>query len=363
MEEGRVLPFNSPSGMKYAFEYTLKDHLGNSRVTYYCYRDSVKPGKVQVAEYYPFGLVMKQYNSEPEGTGYEANKYLYNGKELQSDNLAGSSLNWYDYGARMYMPEIGRWGVLDIQAETYQEFTPYRYGFNNPLRFADINGETEEERISAIAFARSLLKKKYNTPYSELGYSSKHWAFLDCSGFVRLAVRESTTLGDFFDSPKIRNISGVQNILDSGIRQVGIEKIRDGDLIIIKSGSRINGHIGFVTNVKRLNGKVISYDILHSEDYWETKDEKGIVVNSGGGYVTESHVDVGSGDDYAREKYQHRFYQWDTTLIQQLSQDNQKSNQNKPNLAEASGVTWKQIYDFMSNALSLNPNIKIIYKQ
>lgn len=32
--------------------------------------------------------------------GYGKNKYHYNGKELQDDVFAGSSLSWYDYGAR-----------------------------------------------------------------------------------------------------------------------------------------------------------------------------------------------------------------------------------------------------------------------
>ena len=31
-----------------------------------------------------------------------ANKYLYNGKELQDDNLGGVSLDWYDYEAKVY---------------------------------------------------------------------------------------------------------------------------------------------------------------------------------------------------------------------------------------------------------------------
>ncbi|MGS0747496.1 hypothetical protein [Halpernia sp. GG3] len=32
--------------------------------------------------------------------------YKYNGKELQETGM-------YDYGARMYMPDIGVWGVVE----------------------------------------------------------------------------------------------------------------------------------------------------------------------------------------------------------------------------------------------------------
>jgi len=44
--------------------------------------------------------------------------YKYNGKELQETGM-------YDYGARMYMPDIGRWGAVDPLAETSRRFTPY----------------------------------------------------------------------------------------------------------------------------------------------------------------------------------------------------------------------------------------------
>ncbi|MCG2793190.1 MAG: RHS repeat-associated core domain-containing protein [Weeksellaceae bacterium] len=59
--------------------------------------------------------------------------YKYNGKELQETGM-------YDYGARFYMPDIGRWGVSDGKGELYLSKSPYSYANNTPVNAIDPDG-------------------------------------------------------------------------------------------------------------------------------------------------------------------------------------------------------------------------------
>lgn len=105
---------------------------------------------LEETHYYPYGLTMAGISSNAlKGTNYRENRLKYNGKELQSKEFGdGVGLEWYDYGARMYDPQIGRFHTQDRFAEKYFDFNPYQYGAGNPIKYVDVNGDS----IRMLAF-------------------------------------------------------------------------------------------------------------------------------------------------------------------------------------------------------------------
>ena len=97
---------------------------------------------VEENNYYPFGLKHEGYNELP-GAGY---KYKFLNKEYEDS--FGLNVTETDY--RQYDAASGRFNVMDALSEMAPNYTPYRYGFNNPILFSDPSGlfETWDQAIS-----------------------------------------------------------------------------------------------------------------------------------------------------------------------------------------------------------------------
>jgi RHS repeat-associated protein len=132
--DGRIVK----TGTTFDYEYAIKDHLGNIRVTF---ADDNNNGLIIGSEirsrndYYAFGMEWDNYWQIGEFSDPE-NRYKYNGKELVEE----MGLNLLDYHARQMDPILGRFMSVDILSSEFPGWSGYSYVHNNPILLTDPTG-------------------------------------------------------------------------------------------------------------------------------------------------------------------------------------------------------------------------------
>jgi RHS repeat-associated protein len=176
--EGRILPplrainpqlngsTASPAGITntfYRYEYQINDHLGNLRIACRCGEKSgattpsnaYAPIVVQENHYDPWGLGLPLNADAEKVAGSPEDRFKFIGRESQQ------STGWIDLQARFYDPQIGRFLAVDPETEGQDEFSPYHYSFNNPIRFSDPDGKWPGGGLF------KSIKNWFNTPLTQ----------------------------------------------------------------------------------------------------------------------------------------------------------------------------------------------------
>jgi RHS repeat-associated protein len=168
----------------YYYEYQLKDHLGNMRVTFTDKDHNGIPEVQSENHYYPFGMPIAALSYTNNVTTLNTidykNEYFYNGKEAEDD----FGLGWLDYGWREYDPQIGRFMTQDRFAMKYIRLSPYQYAADNPIKFIDVNGDSVHvSGDQAKQYAKDLNKS------SSLSIKyDKKTGFLSAKGTAKTAM-------------------------------------------------------------------------------------------------------------------------------------------------------------------------------
>jgi RHS repeat-associated protein len=131
---------------QYRYEYQLKDHLGDLRVSCRCGDPKRNAAGDMIAGLEPT-MAVQENHYDPWGVGFadatssqipvkNTDRFQYNGQE----KIIDLGIGLYDYGARHYDPTNGRFISVDPLAEVSRRYSTYAYVFDNPIKLTDPDG-------------------------------------------------------------------------------------------------------------------------------------------------------------------------------------------------------------------------------
>ncbi|MEM8568434.1 MAG: RHS repeat-associated core domain-containing protein, partial [Bacteroidota bacterium] len=208
---------------------------------------------IQTDDYYPFGMA---HTSGYQRITAKENKFKYNGFEEQT------ALDWgvYDYQARYYDPQIGRFLQVDPAADVMRRHSTYNYAFDNPIRYIDPDGMAPDLSTTELTMTES---KQFDATQTGAAAGG-----LESGGAGEIDV--SAPKGKGFIGGIVKNWTKGLSQVGKGIAQVGkgIGKAVGGAVEgAVKAfgkglestfeffGINVNGGSGSVLTSNTLNGK------------------------------------------------------------------------------------------------------------
>ncbi len=250
-------------------------------------------------------------------SNYAENKFRFSDKELQNKEFSdGSGLEEYDFGARFYDQQIGRFFTQDRFADYYYSLTPYQYTANSPTNFVDENGDyiTIDKKDDNGNVMLSLLYdggKAYFYSKDKDGNITKGDAWDGKDGFIQQTVtdlndvsstkQEGTVVGDLEGSKYGYNISEASGIPGTGFQSDDGAK-GGGSIAYTQKGGTVNG-------VSANNSAVVlGHELYHGWASEFTNESKGTdfgqrLLREKGAVKFENYLRASFGEKDMRTDY------------------------------------------------------------
>lgn len=161
-----------------------------------------------------------------------------------------SCVRWYDYGWRMYDPQLGRFHTQDRFSEKYASMSTYQYGANNPVLMIDVNGDSVNVSQAQI-YDRTMGTNHTNTLETDLEAKTGLDLSVNANGKFEYAtdakgkpIVSRDANGDKIGSRKARNIlkDAIGHTDDINISLGGANSVTAGNDIRL-SPNQINSFI------------------------------------------------------------------------------------------------------------------------
>jgi RHS repeat-associated protein len=239
---------------RYFYVYHYTDHLGNIRLSYTLDPETQMIKIMEENHYYPFGLKHEFYNTATmkfaekiapntnesmivleqanNFVGDGSYNYKYNGKELQDE--LGLNITAMDF--RMYDNALGRFHSMDKMTDILPSLSPYRFAFNNPVKWNDPSGLLEsgdpdpEKPVAhfvqpevVLTATRTSSSSEITRPaqfnYSLMDYSSPHRR-VSLNDYNKAKGTNYSSFDDYYFNEKYKpaykqNISNIHSATNS----------------------------------------------------------------------------------------------------------------------------------------------------
>ncbi len=155
-------------------------------------------------------------------------------------------VNLYDYGARFYDPALGRFLTIDPMAGATMDFTPYHYGYCNPVNFIDPSGMYSynwktgnyENSAGEIVTWDEVKGNNFKEPPASIDL----WAGLKKAwdSFWGISARETITEGNATSE----EMSAAKDQLDKSLVKMkkAEETIETVNMVLITTGTVVTGY-------------------------------------------------------------------------------------------------------------------------